>query len=129
MVVALTHLSMREDKEVARCADVDVIIGGHEHSLFESAAGGAPILKMTSDARELGQVTLNISQATGELDSIDWKVIPVNQDVTADPQFAVVNLKYSKLLSEVAQLLGGRVCPLMPGARKIAHEKQMQQIS
>src|SRR5690348_4475997 len=36
VVVALTHLSMREDKEVARCADVDLIIGGHEHTLLES---------------------------------------------------------------------------------------------
>ena len=36
-VVALTHLSMSEDKEVARCAGVDVIIGGHEHTLLESS--------------------------------------------------------------------------------------------
>ena len=75
VVVALTHLSMREDKEVAKCADVDVIIGGHEHTLLESHAGGAPIFKMTSDARELGRIDLNISPTTGELDSIDWKVI------------------------------------------------------
>src|SRR6185312_573250 len=69
VVVALTHLSMREDKEVARCADVDVIIGGHEHSLLESSAGGAPIFKMTSDARELGRIDLNIL-SDGSLDSI-----------------------------------------------------------
>ena len=60
VVVALTHLSMSEDKEVARCANVDVIIGGHEHSLLESAAGGAPIFKMSADAKELGQIDLNI---------------------------------------------------------------------
>ena len=34
VVIALTHLSMREDKEVARCSDVDLIIGGHEHTLL-----------------------------------------------------------------------------------------------
>ncbi len=45
VVVALTHLSMREDKEVARCSDVDVIIGGHEYTLLQSASGGAPIFK------------------------------------------------------------------------------------
>ncbi|PYS71562.1 MAG: bifunctional metallophosphatase/5'-nucleotidase, partial [Acidobacteria bacterium] len=75
VVVALTHLSMREDKEVARCSDVDVIIGGHEHSLLESSAGGAPIFKMTAEARELGRIDLNIEKSTGELSSIDWKVI------------------------------------------------------
>src|SRR5215813_11124637 len=78
VVVALTHLSMREDKEVARCAGVNLIIGGHEHTLLQSYAGGAPIFKMTSDARELGRIDLNISPDTGELDSIDWKVITVD---------------------------------------------------
>jgi 5'-nucleotidase len=45
VVVALTHMSMREDKEVARCSGVNLIIGGHEHTLLESLAGGAPIFK------------------------------------------------------------------------------------
>ncbi len=90
-VIALTHLSMSEDKEVARCADVDVIIGGHEHTLLESSAGGAPIFKMTADARELGQIDLNISKSTGAVESIDWKVIPITDKIKDDPQFAAVN--------------------------------------
>ena len=56
VIVALTHLSMAEDKQLARCSGVDVIIGGHEHTLLESMAGHAPIFKMTSDARELGRI-------------------------------------------------------------------------
>ena len=39
VIVALTHLSMKEDKQLARCSGVDVIIGGHEHTLLESMAG------------------------------------------------------------------------------------------
>lgn len=105
-VVALTHLSMSEDKEVARCADVDVIIGGHEHTLLESSAGGAPIFKMTADARELGQIDLNISKTTGAVESIDWRVIPVTNKTKDDPQFAALNLKYGKLLKELSQLVG-----------------------
>ena len=61
VVVALTHLSMREDKEVARCSGVNLIVGGHEHTLLESHARSAPIFKMTADARELGRIDLNIS--------------------------------------------------------------------
>src|SRR6478672_1780052 len=75
VVVALTHLSMREDKEVARCADVNLIVGGHEHTLLESSAGGAPIFKMTADARELGKINLNISKDSGRVESIDWQII------------------------------------------------------
>lgn len=106
VVVALTHLSMREDKEVARCADVDVIIGGHEHTLLESHAGRAPIFKMTADARELGQIDLNISQSTGELESIDWKVIPVTNETADAPEFAAVYRKYASLLAQLDRRVG-----------------------
>ena len=105
VVVALTHLSMKEDKEVARCANVDVIIGGHEHSLLESAAGGAPIFKMTSDARELGRIDLNIA-SDGTLESIDWKVIRVTDEIRNDPQFASVQRKYAGLLTQLARPVG-----------------------
>jgi len=105
VIVALTHLSMREDKEVARCADVDVIIGGHEHTLLESAAGGAPIFKMTADARELGRIDLNIAP-NGKLDSIDWKVIKVTDETPEDPQFASVYRKYAGLLTQLAKPVG-----------------------
>ncbi len=105
-VVALTHLSMSEDKEVARCADVDVIIGGHEHSLLESASGGAPIFKMTADARELGQINLNILKSTGAVESIDWKVVPVTDTIKEDPRFAAINRKYGAILKELAKLVG-----------------------
>jgi 5'-nucleotidase len=106
VVVALTHLSMREDKEVARCADVDLIIGGHEHTLLESHAGTAPIFKMTSDARELGRIDLNISPTTGELESIDWKVIPVDSTTKEATEFAAVYSKYASLLAQLAKPIG-----------------------
>lgn len=105
-IVALTHLSMREDKQLARCADVDVIIGGHEHTLLESLAGHAPIFKMTADARELGRIDLNINKTSGKLESIDWKVIPVTSEVNDDPQFAAVYNKYGKLLEELSERVG-----------------------
>ena len=106
VVVALTHLSMREDKEVARCADVDLIVGGHEHTLLESHAGRAPIFKMTADGRELGRIDLNISQATGELESIDWKVIQVDSKTKEAPEFAAIYKKYATLMTELAQQVG-----------------------
>jgi 5'-nucleotidase len=111
-VVALTHLSMSEDKQVARCADVDVIVGGHEHTLLESASGGAPIFKMTADARELGQIDLNISKSTGAVESIDWKVIPVTDKTPADQQFLSLDSKYGALIKELAQLVGSSTVDL-----------------
>lgn len=106
VVVALTHLSMREDKEVARCAGVNLIIGGHEHTLLESHAGRAPIFKMTADAREMGRIDLNISPTTGELESIDWKVIPVDSSTPEATEFTAIYKKYSSLLAELAEPIG-----------------------
>ncbi|HEV8140743.1 MAG TPA: 5'-nucleotidase C-terminal domain-containing protein [Pyrinomonadaceae bacterium] len=106
VVVALTHLSMAEDKQLARCSGVDVIIGGHEHTLLESMAGHAPIFKMTADARELGRIDLNINRATGKLESIDWQVSPVTKDIAEDSSFVAINEKYGEMLKSLEQPVG-----------------------
>jgi 5'-nucleotidase len=106
IIIALTHLSMGEDKQLARCSGVDLILGGHEHTLLESMAGHAPIFKMTSDARELGRIDLNISKATGKLESIDWQVIPVTDKVKEDAAFAPLNEKYGPLMKSLEQVVG-----------------------
>jgi 5'-nucleotidase len=106
VVIAMTHLTMGEDKAVARCAPIDVIIGGHEHTLLESLSGRTPIFKMTSDAREMGRIVLNIKAPSGQLESIDWEVIPVTRDIDADPSFAAVTEKYKDLLAELGERIG-----------------------
>jgi 5'-nucleotidase len=106
VIVALTHLSLGEDKELARCSGVDVIIGGHEHTLLESMSGHAVIFKMTADARELGRIDLNILKSTGRLESIDWQVIPVTDKVSDDAAFAPLNEKYGPLLKSLEQPVG-----------------------
>lgn len=112
VIVALTHLSMAEDKQLARCSGVDVIIGGHEHTLLESMAGHTPIFKMTSDAREMGRIDLNISRSTGKVESIDWKVYPVDETVNEDVALAPLHAKYGGLLKSLDQVIGKTRVPL-----------------
>ncbi len=107
VIVAITHLSMSQDKQLARSAAIDVIIGGHEHTLLQSLSGCAPIFKMGSDARNLGRIELNIS-ASGKLESIDWEVIPVTNSVPEDPQTAAVVAEYEKKLGAELDLPVGR---------------------
>lgn len=107
VIVALTHLSMAEDKALARCVQgIDVIIGGHEHTLLQSLSERTPIFKMTADAREMGRIHLNISTTSGKLQSIDWEVIPVDSKIEIDPQFTTVMSKYDSLLKELDVLVG-----------------------
>jgi 5'-nucleotidase len=112
-VVALTHLSLAQDKALARCAPgIDVIIGGHEHTLLQSSSGGTPIFKMTADARQLGRIDLNIDPSTGKVESIDWQIIPVDATVPDDPAFAPVVEKYARLTSELSAPVGHTNVPL-----------------
>ncbi len=112
-IVALTHLSLAEDKALARCAPgIDVIIGGHEHSLLQSSSGGVPVFKMTADGREMGRIDLNIDPKTGEVASIDWEIIPVNASVPEDAEFASVTKKYADLLTELSARVGQTDEPL-----------------
>jgi 5'-nucleotidase len=60
---------------------------------------------MTSDARELGRIDLNITP-DGELDSIDWKVIPVDSTTKEAPEFAAIYKKYANLLTALAKPVG-----------------------
>jgi 5'-nucleotidase len=107
VIVALTHLTMGQDKELARSAQIDVIIGGHEHNLLQSLSGRTPIFKMGSDARNLGRIDLNIEASSGELRSIDWKVIPVTSNVPEDPEVKSIVSEYeSKISAELNRPLG-----------------------
>lgn len=99
IIVALTHLTMNEDKQLAHCAGIDITIGGHEHAVLESVAGKTPILKMGSDARNLGVITLNYCTTSTTLESIDWDIVPVTDQVKPDPQAQVVIGDYEKKIS------------------------------
>jgi 5'-nucleotidase len=107
VIVAITHLNMADDKALARAAPIDLIIGGHEHSVLQSLSGRTPILKMGSDARNLGRIELNLS-AGGRLESMDWEVIPVTSGVHEDPATAAVVAEYEKQLSSELDLPVGR---------------------
>ncbi len=105
-VIGLTHLSMAEDKQLAGCAEFDLILGGHEHSLLQSSSNGTPIFKMTSDARELGKFNLNFDSATKRLTSFDWEIIPVTDQIADAPEFAPVLAKYRGLLQTLEERVG-----------------------
>ena len=108
VVVAMTHLTITDDKRLARCAPgIDAILGGHEHTVITSLSSRTPIFKMGSDARNLGRIDLLVSRRTGELESIDWEIIPVTDETREDPAAAAVVAGFEKQLSaELDQPVG-----------------------
>lgn len=105
-VVALTHLAMNQDKELAKCAEFDLILGGHEHSLLQSSSNRTPIFKMTADARELGKFNLNFDAKTKRFESMDWEIVPVTDAVAEAEEFKPVFEKYKDLLMKLAEPVG-----------------------
>lgn len=111
-IIGITHMFMEQDKKVAHCADFDLILGGHEHTLLQSWANGTPIFKMWADAREVGRFDLFIDKATGKVRSMDWEIIPVTDQIPDAPEFAPVVAKYKELLDQLEVLVGATSVPL-----------------
>ncbi|EPX62699.1 5'-nucleotidase [Cystobacter fuscus DSM 2262] len=112
VIVGLTHLFVAEDKALARCAPIDVIIGGHEHILMQAVSNGTPIVKMSSEARELGRVTLHVGTRSGKLRSMDFDVLPVTPDVPEDTAFTAAMRPYDALTAELSEPVGRTSVPL-----------------
>jgi 5'-nucleotidase len=108
-IVAITHLTIENDKRLARCAPgIDVIIGGHEHTVLQSLSERTPIFKMGSDGRNLGRIDLNIYRRSGTVESVDWEIIPVTDGVEEEPKSAAIIAEYEKKLSAELDLPVGR---------------------
>jgi len=134
IVIALTHLPMRDDKRLASAADIDLIVGGHEHELLESMSGGTPILKMGSDARNLGRIDFNLVArgrrvAKGRapryaVESIDWQAVPVTDATKDDPEVASVVARYEKQLNDsLGEIVGNTTVALEARAAVVRREE------
>ncbi|MEQ1869820.1 MAG: bifunctional UDP-sugar hydrolase/5'-nucleotidase, partial [Vicinamibacterales bacterium] len=97
VIIALTHLKIGEDRELAlRFPDIDVIVGGHEHYPITSVAGRTLISKAGMNARFVARIDLNKRGA----DPVDryFELMPVTSAINGDiATTLVVNEWESKL--------------------------------
>ncbi|MBM7118019.1 bifunctional metallophosphatase/5'-nucleotidase [Archangium primigenium] len=112
VIIGLTHLFVAEDKVLARCAPIDLIIGGHEHVMMQAVSNGTPIVKMSSEARELGRVTLHVGTRSGKLKSMDFDMTPVTPDIPEDAAFAAAMRPYDTMMAELSEPVGRTNVPL-----------------
>ncbi|MBZ4329978.1 bifunctional UDP-sugar hydrolase/5'-nucleotidase [Corallococcus sp. AS-1-12] len=106
VVLGLTHLAVAQDRELARCVRVDLIIGGHDHDRVEETVAGTPILKLDEDAIDLGRVTLDLDAKTGAVKKLAWKVIPITAKTPDDAAFDGQMKPYAPLLATLAERVG-----------------------
>ncbi|RKG98018.1 bifunctional metallophosphatase/5'-nucleotidase [Corallococcus carmarthensis] len=105
-VMGLTHLAVAQDRELAKCVRVDLIIGGHDHDRVQETVAGTPIFKLDEDAIDLGRVTLDLDAKTGAVKKLAWKVIPITSKTPDDAAFNEQMKPYAPLLATLAERIG-----------------------
>ena len=113
VVVALTHLTIEEDRQLAsKVKGIDLILGGHDHDPISVYEGSTLILKAGQDARYLGVVKLAVETkdsgkgpATTTLPT-EWRFV-TTAGVAPDPEVEAVVEGYTKRLdSDLATVIG-----------------------
>jgi 2',3'-cyclic-nucleotide 2'-phosphodiesterase (5'-nucleotidase family) len=105
-IVALTHLTIAQDRELAReVKGVDVILGGHDHDPMTVYEGGVFILKVGADAHYLGVAKIQIEKTQTQQGPRvrvwprEWRVVST-AGVTPDPAIVAVVKQHEDKLDE-----------------------------
>lgn len=114
VIVAVTHLGLPADRELARSVDdVDVIVGGHTHSyigpgseegpypVVERSPSGAPVLVVTAKYRTQYLGELNVKFDRNGV-PVSWSGGPLElkPSYPSDPEIRAIVKKYAAKLTE-----------------------------
>jgi 2',3'-cyclic-nucleotide 2'-phosphodiesterase (5'-nucleotidase family) len=112
-IVALTHLTLAQDRELAReVKGIDVILGGHDHDPMTVYEGGVFIFKVGADAQYLGAAKIEIEKTQGQRGPQvkvwprEWRVTST-AGVAPDPTVAAIVKQYEDKLDETLKVAVG----------------------
>lgn len=109
LIVALTHQDMADDKQLAAAVpEIDLILGGHEHTPLDARVGRTLILKTGSDAVALGRIDILVSTGKGgrRVES-KWELIPVTDEIPDKPEVAAIVKRYEALTAAALNVAVG----------------------
>ena len=84
--VLLTHVGIEADQQLAAILDprwgVDLIIGGHSHTLLEKPieVNGIPIVQAASGTDQIGRFDILVDTGLNSIDSYTWQLIPITPE-------------------------------------------------
>ena len=84
--VLLTHIGFEKDKELAEKLNpswgVDVIIGGHSHTLLTEPCevNGIPIVQVGIGTDHIGRFDILVDTDTNRTESYTWQCIPITEE-------------------------------------------------
>ncbi len=84
LTVLLTHIGFEEDKKLAELLDpdwgVDLIIGGHSHTLLEEpcVVNGIAIAQAVTGTDQIGRFDITVDTDTNAIADYSWQLIPID---------------------------------------------------
>ena len=103
LTVLLTHIGFQADKRLAKLLDpkwgVDMIIGGHSHTLLKKAAevNGVVIAQAGVGTDQIGRFDLEINTETNQIEKYKWRTVPIDaKHCPRDVALEQTILKYKK---------------------------------
>ncbi|MGE0703671.1 MAG: bifunctional UDP-sugar hydrolase/5'-nucleotidase [Vicinamibacterales bacterium] len=95
VIIALTHLAYRSDRELAeRFPEIDVIVGGHEHFPITATVGRTLISKAGTEARYVARIDVTGDDGSER----HFELMPVDGSIPEDPETARVANEYEARL-------------------------------
>ena len=120
LTVLLTHIGFEEDKKLASMLDpawgVDLIIGGHSHTVLEQPAkiNNILIAQAAVGTDQVGRFDIIVDDVTNSILEWQWQLIPIDNHL-AEPDTEIeklvstfkedVDRKYNRVLGRLARKL------------------------
>ena len=120
LTVLLTHIGFENDCRLAEMLDpdwgVDVIIGGHSHTILEQPAlvNDVLIAQAGTGTSQIGRFDLMVNKDTNTVESYSWNLIPIDEShCPRDPEIervigmyaGEVEEKYGRILTHLTRRL------------------------
>ncbi len=133
-IILLTHVGLPADRELAeQLTDVDLIVGGHSHTLLGDMEGAAdtyptmvndvPIVQAYAYGKYLGELTITFDDA-GEITGIDGAPLLLDASVAEDPETLELVAERAEPLEELRQRVVSETTAPVEGSREVCRVQE-----
>jgi 2',3'-cyclic-nucleotide 2'-phosphodiesterase (5'-nucleotidase family) len=120
--VAVTHLPLRQDRELAAALAVDAILGGHDHDPMLHEEGRAVIVKAGSDALNVGQVEYEVR--CGAVIGRRQRLIPVDDRLAEAADVAALVRQQAARLARELDVQVGRTAVALDARESLTRREE-----
>ncbi|CDN49237.1 5'-nucleotidase C-terminal domain-containing protein [Neorhizobium galegae] len=139
-IIALTHVGYPRDLAIiAKIPDVDVVVGGHTHTLLSNVAKGAegpyptwsdnpggykvPVVQAFQYSKYLGDIKI-VFDDSGVVKSAEGEPILMDKSITPDPAFLARVAELKKPIEDMKKKVVGASDAVIDGDRRVCRAKE-----